>query len=153
MAGMQASASAVLPSVSTLLSQLKSLHSDDDEAKAADAPESGTTSRLKDIYEDIKQQDSEKILNGDDESEWGAEVAAEIRCHLSACPFSGSHPHGVHPVLSPAYISLPCIFLRLIRAGELYIKTWPCAILFHCFMPLAKASSALPVSINLWLRK
>ena len=37
MAGMQASASAVLPSVSTLLSQLKSLHSDDDEAKAADA--------------------------------------------------------------------------------------------------------------------
>ena len=52
-------------------------------------------------------------------------------------------------MLSPAYISLPCIFLRLIRAGELYIKTWPCAILFHCFMPLAKASSALPVSINL----
>ena len=152
MAGMQAS-SAVLPPVSTLLSQLKSLHSDDDKVKAADAPENGISSNLKELYEEIKQQDFEKILNGDDNSDWGAEIAAEIRCHLSACPFIGSHPHGVHPVPSLAYITLFCIFLLLIRADELYIETPPCSILFHCFVPLAKASSALPVSINLWLRQ
>jgi hypothetical protein len=106
-AGMQASASAVLPPVSTLLSQLKSLHSDDDKAKTADAPESGTSSKLKELYEDIKEQDSEKILNGDEESDWGAEIAAEIRCHLSACPFSGSHPQEF-------ICAFPCIYHPLL---------------------------------------
>jgi hypothetical protein len=149
---MQASASAVLPPVSTILSQLNSLHSNLNEAKAADASESGTNSSLKNLYEEIKQQDYEKILNGDEESGWGPEIAAEIRCHPSASRCSEGHPHGVYPVFLSADISLFSKFLRLIREGELQIISWPCAILFHSFVPPARASSALPAFINLWLR-
>lgn len=82
---MQASASVVLPPVSTLLSQLKPLSGSEDEGKTADAPESATSQKFIGLYDEIKQQDSEKILNGDSESEWGAEIAAEIRCSLCAC--------------------------------------------------------------------
>lgn len=82
---MQASACVVLPPVSTLLSQLKPLSGSEDEGKTADAPESATSQKCKNLYDEIKQQDSEKILNGDSESEWGAEIAAEIRCSPCAC--------------------------------------------------------------------
>lgn len=87
---MQASASVVLPTASTLLSQLKAVRSGEDESKTADATESPTNQKIVELYHEIKQQDSENILNGDDESGWGAQVAAEIRCSLCAWPIRGS---------------------------------------------------------------
>ncbi len=76
---MQASASVVLPPVSTLLSQVKPVGGAEDESKTADATQSPAQQKLKELYHEIKQQDSENILNGDSESEWGAPIAAEIR--------------------------------------------------------------------------
>ncbi len=76
---MQASASVVLPPLSTVLSQLKPVGSAEDESKTADATQSPTHHKLKELYDEIRQQDSENILNSDSDSEWGAPVAAEIR--------------------------------------------------------------------------
>lgn len=76
---MQASVSVVLPPLSTFLSRLKPEASRDDESETADATQSTVHHKLKDLYDEIRQQDSENILNGDSESEWGAPIAAEIR--------------------------------------------------------------------------
>lgn len=110
---MQAPARAVLPPVSTLLSQLKPLSNSEDEGKAAHAPESGTSKLLRELYNEIKQQDSEHIFSGDSESEWGAEIAAEIRCSLPPWPSSalvslllnGCSPSSVSP-----FRALQCLF-------------------------------------------
>ena len=76
---MQAFASVVLPPLSTLLSQLKPVGGAEDETKTADSTLSPTHHKLKELYDEIRQQDSENILNSDSDSEWGAPIAAEIR--------------------------------------------------------------------------
>ena len=87
---MQASGSVVLPTASTVISQSKAVRSSEDESNPADAIGSSTNLKVKELYHEIKQQDSESILTGDDESEWGAQIAAEIRCSLCACRIRGT---------------------------------------------------------------
>ena len=85
---MQTQAGAVLPTVSTLLSHLQQVSYGEDEGRTAREPDRRAGHKLNELYKEIKQQDSEQLFSQDNGTEWGTEIASEIRCSLSLRQFS-----------------------------------------------------------------
>ena len=83
---MQTQAGAVLPTVSTLLSHLQQVGCDGDKGETAREPDRRAGQRLDELYNEIKQQDSEQLFSPDNGTEWGTEIASEIRCSPSLRP-------------------------------------------------------------------
>ena len=102
---MQTQAGAVLPTVSTRLSHLQQVSCGEDEGKTAREPDRRARHKLDDLYKEIKQQDSEQLFSQDNGTEWGIEIASEIRCSLSLRPVSDAPCFGAS-CLSFAWTSL-----------------------------------------------
>ena len=119
---MQTQAGAVLPAVSSLLSHLQPVKCGGEEDKTSREPDRRAGHRLDDLYREIRQQDSEQLFSQDNDTNWGVEVAAEIRCNLSLRPVSGAHRHATS-CLSFAWSSLlGSLIMRLI--GHHFVSRW-----------------------------